>query len=86
MSIRNTLLALVAVLGASSCGDKEPRGNHAALYFRPRVCTQMFTLPLEDVDVVEDVLGKVYRRHEYVRIKRKSCRSQQVLLWIDDRS
>ena len=42
----------------------------------------MFTLPLEDVEVVEDVLGKVYRRHEYVRIKGKAVEASKFLLWM----
>jgi len=87
MKLTQKIAALISCvlflsMGASSCGDREPRGNHAALYFRPRVCTQMFTLPLEDVEVVEDVLGKVYRRHEYVRIKGKAVEASKFLLWM----
>ena len=82
MNIRTTLLALVAVLGASSCGDTYIPRESATLHFRPRVCTQMFTLPLEDVEVVEDVLGKVYRRHEYVRIKGKAVEASKFHLWM----
>ena len=66
MNIRTTLLTLVAVLGASSCGDRNILRESTILHFRPRVCTQMFTLPQEDVDIVEEAGGKVYRRQEYV--------------------
>ena len=42
----------------------------------------MFTLPLEDVDIVEDVGGKVYRRHEYRRVKGKAVRAERFILWL----
>ena len=82
MSIRNILLALVAVLGASSCGDRSIRGGGTTLHFYPRVCTQMFTLPQEEVDIVEEAGGKVYRRHEYRRVKGKAVRAERFILWL----
>ena len=42
----------------------------------------MFTLPLEDVDIVRDVGGKVYRRHEYRRVKGKEVRAERFILWL----
>ena len=82
MNIRNTLLALVVVLGASSCGDRNILRESTTLYFSPRVCTQMFTLPQEDVDIVEEAGGKVYRRHEYRRVKGKAVRAERFILWL----
>ena len=80
MNIRTTLLTLVAVLGASFCRDRNILRERTILHFRPRVCTQMFTLPQEDVDIVEDVGGKVYRRHEYRRVKGKAVRAERFIL------
>jgi len=75
-------VTLVAVLGATSCGDRSIRDGGTTLHFYPRVCTQMFTLPQEDVDVVEEAGGKVYRRHEYRRVKGKAVRAERFILWL----
>ena len=87
MKLTQKITALISCvlflsMGASSCGDTYIPRESVTLHFRPRVCTQMFTLPLEDVEVVEDVLGKVYRRHEFVRIKGKAVEASKFLLWM----
>ncbi len=87
MKLTKKITALISCvlflsMWASSCGDTYIPRESVTLHFRPRVCTQMFTLPLEDVEVVEDVLGKVYRRHEFVRIKGKAVEASKFLLWM----
>ena len=82
MNIRTTLLALVAVLGASSCGDWYVDRDEAHLLGYPRVCDQIVSRPMCSV-VQTHTFGEntSTSRHLYV-VENEAVQAEDFVLWV----
>lgn len=82
MNIRTTLLILIAVLGASSCGDWYVDRDEAHLLGYPRVCDQIVSRPMCSV-VQTHTFGEntSTSRHLYV-VENEAVQAEDFVLWV----
>nr|WP_311470473.1 hypothetical protein [uncultured Porphyromonas sp.] len=82
MNIRTTLLALVTVLGASSCGEWYVDSDEAHLLGYPRVCDQIVSRPMCSV-VQTHTFGEntSTSRHLYV-VENEAVQAEDFVLWV----
>ena len=82
MNIRTTLLALVAVLGASSCGDWYVDRDEAHLLGYPRVCDQIVSRPMRSVVQTHSFGKNTYTSRRLYIVENEAVQAEDFVLWV----
>ena len=82
MNIRTTLLALVAVLGASSCGDTREIRETFSMHFQPRECSQIITLPLRYKEIPGTAGNKHFVTKTTEMLEDGAVEADRFILWM----
>nr|WP_314750369.1 hypothetical protein [uncultured Porphyromonas sp.] len=82
MNIRTTLLTLVAVLGASSCGDTREIRETFSMHFQPRECSQIITLPLRYKEIPGTAGNKHFVTKTTEMLEDGAVEADRFVLWM----
>ena len=82
MNIRTTLLILIAVLGASSCGDTRGIRETFSMHFQPRECSQIITLPLRYKEIPGTAGNKHFVTKTTEMLEDGAVEADRFILWM----